>query len=129
MLGVVLSRLTLAMLARVDDVATAVILQFGTTFAVWILAERLHLSGILTTVAYAMASSRRASEVTPARIRVPSYAVWEVAVFVLNVLAFVLVGFQLKTVLFRLDALRAVRPHPDRRHRVCHRHRRAHRSG
>ncbi len=102
-LGIVLSRLTLAMLARVDDVATAVILQFGTTFAVWILAERLHLSGILTTVAYAMASSRRASEVTPARIRVPSYAVWEVAVFVLNVLAFVLVGFQLKTVLFRLD--------------------------
>ena len=36
-------------------VSTAVIGQFCTTFAVWMLAERLHLSGILTTVVYAMA--------------------------------------------------------------------------
>jgi CPA1 family monovalent cation:H+ antiporter len=41
--------------------------------------------------------------VTPARIRVPSYAVWEVAVFVLNILAFILVGFQLKSIVERLD--------------------------
>ena len=59
---------------------------------VWILAERLHLSGIITMVVFAMAASRRAPEVIPARIRIPSYAVWEVAVFVLNVLAFILVG-------------------------------------
>ena len=39
----------------------------------------------------------------PARIRVPSWAVWEVAVFVLNVLAFILVGFQLQAIVTRLD--------------------------
>ena len=33
----------------------------------------------------------------------PSYAVWEFAVFVLNVLAFILVGFQLKAIVARLD--------------------------
>ena len=32
---------------------------------------------------------------------VPSWAVWEVAVFVLNVLAFILVGFQLKSIAAR----------------------------
>jgi CPA1 family monovalent cation:H+ antiporter len=37
----------------------------------------------------------------PARIRIPSWAVWEVAVFVLNVLAFILVGFQLKSIVAR----------------------------
>ena len=36
-------------------------------------------------------------------MRIPSYAVWEVAVFVLNVLAFILVGFQLKPSSRRLD--------------------------
>jgi CPA1 family monovalent cation:H+ antiporter len=41
--------------------------------------------------------------VIPARIRIPSYAVWEVAVFILNVLAFILVGFQLKSIVARLD--------------------------
>ncbi|NOK35583.1 Na+/H+ antiporter [Corallococcus exercitus] len=103
LLGVVLSWVSLRINFLVEDVSTAVITQFGSTFAVWILAERLHLSGILTTVIYAMTISRTASTMTPARIRIPSYAVWEVATFVLNVLAFVLVGFQLKTIVARFD--------------------------
>ncbi|RYZ38600.1 MAG: Na+/H+ antiporter [Myxococcaceae bacterium] len=102
-LGSVLARVTLAVNRYIEDVSTAVIVQFGSTFAVWILAERLHLSGILTTVVYAMTASRIAALVTPARIRIPAYAVWEVAVFVLNVLAFILVGFQLKSIVARLD--------------------------
>lgn len=100
-LGLILSRITLYVTARIRDVATAVVFQFGWTFGVWILAERLHLSGIITMVIFAMATARRAPEVIPARIRVPSWAVWEVAVFVLNVLAFILVGFQLKSIAAR----------------------------
>ena len=98
MLGLVLSRVTIRLNSRIHDVATAVIFQFCGTFLVWILAEQLHLSGIITMVVFAMAASRRAAELIPARIRIPSYAVWEVAVFVLNVLAFILVGFQLKSI-------------------------------
>ena len=100
-LGLVLSRLSLVVNARIDDVATAVVFQFCGTFAVWVLAEQLHLSGIITLVVFAMAASRRAPEVLPARIRIPAWAVWEVAVFVLNVLAFILVGFQLKSIAAR----------------------------
>lgn len=100
-LGLVLARIVIVMNSRVHDVATAVILQFCGTFAVWMLAERLHLSGILTMVVFAMAVSRPAAELIAARIRVPSYAVWEVAVFVLNVLAFILVGFQLRQIVER----------------------------
>jgi Na+/H+ antiporter len=102
-LALVLARLTLAVSARIRDVATAVVFQFCGTFFVWILAERLHLSGIITMVVYAMAAARRAPEILPARIRIPSWAVWEVAVFVLNVLAFVLVGFQLKSIAERVS--------------------------
>jgi monovalent cation/hydrogen antiporter len=103
-LGLVLSRLTLMATARIRDVATAAVFQFCGTFLVWILAEQLHLSGIITVVVFAMAASRRAPEVMPARLRIPTFAVWEVAVFVLNVLAFVLVGFQLKSILARVTA-------------------------
>lgn len=101
-LGLALLVVTQAVISRISDVSTAVVFQFCTTFAVWILAEQLHLSGIITVVVYAMAASRRASLLTPARIRVPSWAVWEVAVFVLNVLAFILVGFQLKSITARI---------------------------
>jgi Na+/H+ antiporter len=100
-LALVLSRLSLFVIARIRDVATAVVFQFCGAFFVWILAEQLHLSGIITTVVFAMAASRHASEIVPARIRIPSWAVWEVAVFVLNVLAFILVGFQLKSIAAR----------------------------
>jgi Na+/H+ antiporter len=100
-LALVLSRIMFAVIPRIHDVATAVIFQFCCTFAVWLLAERLHLSGILTMVVFAMAASRASALTTPARVRVPSYAVWEVAVFVLNVLAFILVGFQLRQIVER----------------------------
>jgi monovalent cation/hydrogen antiporter len=100
-LGLALAPVSLAVNARISDVATAVVFQFCSTFGVWVLAERLHLSGIITLVVYAMAASRRAPEIMPARIRIPAWSVWEVAVFVLNVLAFILVGFQLKSIAAR----------------------------
>lgn len=101
-LALVLARIARAVSRGVEDVATAVVLQFCGTFLVWIIAERLHLSGIITMVVYAMAGARQAPELVPARLRIPSWAVWEVAVFVLNVLAFILVGFQLKSIAARL---------------------------
>lgn len=102
-LGAILSRLALIASARIHDVATAVIVQFLSTFAVWMIAERLRLSGIITVVVYAILVARAAPDLVPARVRIPSYAVWEVVVFVLNVLAFILVGLQLKPILQRLD--------------------------
>lgn len=104
LLGLVLAYLLPHVLNRIGDVATAIVFQFCATFAVWIIAEQLHLSGILTLVTFAMITSRRSGVQQPARVRIPSYAVWEFAVFVLNVLAFILVGFQLKAILSRIDA-------------------------
>src|SRR5262249_48290203 len=100
--GLLLARLTLLWTNRVRDVPTATILQFVSTFGVWILADRLGLSAILTMVTFAIAVARRAPERTPARIRIPSYAVWETAVFVLNVLAFLFIGLQVRPILSRL---------------------------
>jgi monovalent cation/hydrogen antiporter len=108
-LGLALSRATVFVSRRIHDVATSVVFQFGWTFGVWILAEQLHLSGIITLVVFAMATSRVAAEIIPARIRIPSWAVWEVTVFVLNVLAFILVGFQLKSITARLTGSEGAR--------------------
>jgi len=102
-LGIVLSQVALFMIGRITDIPTTVVVQFLSTFAVWMLAERLHLSGILAVVTFAILVARKAPDKTPARVRIPSYAVWDVVVFVLNVLAFILVGLQLKPILQRLD--------------------------
>jgi monovalent cation/hydrogen antiporter len=97
-LGPILAHLSLRVLdalRRNGDTPTNIIVQFITTFGVWLLADRLGLSGVLTIVSYAITVARQAPASTPARLRVPSYAVWETTVFVLNVLAFVLIGLQI----------------------------------
>ena len=89
---------------NVRDTSSAILLQFIGTFGVWILAEHIGLSGVLTVVCYAIAIARDAPSMTPARLRIPSYAVWETVVFLMNVLAFVLIGLQLRPILAPLDA-------------------------
>ncbi len=101
--GPVLGWLTLQWAERVQDVPTAIILQFVTTFGVWILADLIGLSGVLTMVCYAITVARTAPERTPARIRIPSYAVWETVVFLLNVLAFAFIGLQIRPILASLE--------------------------
>ena len=86
-------------MVRVIDAASATVLQFVSTFGVWMLAERIGLSAIVTMVVYAITLARSAPGQMAARNRVSSYSVWETAVFVLNVLAFVLMGLQARPIL------------------------------
>ena len=55
-------------------------------------------------VCYAMTVAQTAPERIPARIRIPTYAVWETVVFALNILAFIFIGLQLRPILENLHA-------------------------
>lgn len=97
--GFGLARLSRPLFGRVTDVPSSVIIQFVSTFGVWILAERLGLSGVITIVVYGVSLARRTSLPMAARLRVPSFAVWESVTVVLNVLAFTLIGLQIGPIL------------------------------
>jgi len=102
--GPALGWLLLRLIDRVQHVPTAIILQFVSTFGVWMLADRVGLSSVLTMVCFAIAVARTAPERTPARIRIPTYAVWETVVFVLNILAFIFIGLQIRPIFESLEA-------------------------
>jgi monovalent cation/hydrogen antiporter len=104
LVGPALGWLVLRLLGRVQHVPTAIILQFVSTFGVWMLADAVGLSGVLTMVCYAITVARSAPERTPARIRIPTYAVWEAVVFALNILAFIFIGLQTRPILESLAA-------------------------
>lgn len=95
------------LIAHIDDAPTSVIFQFLLTFAVWLLAERLGLSAVVAIVVFGVTAARRGT--LPARVRVPSFAIWEAATFVLNVLAFTLIGLQLRPILLGLNRAELVR--------------------
>jgi CPA1 family monovalent cation:H+ antiporter len=85
-------------LERVQHVPTAIILQFVGTFTVWLVAEHAGLSGVLTTVCFAMTLARSGpARITP-RIRIPTNAVWATVIFALNVFAFIFIGFQIRPI-------------------------------
>ena len=60
------------------------------------------LSGVLTTVCFAMTLARMAPARTPARIRIPTNAVWATVVFALNIFAFIFIGLQIRPILMGL---------------------------
>ena len=101
--GPALGWLTSRLFAQVHHVPTAIILQFTTTFGVWILAEELGLSAVLTMVCYAVTVAQSAPQRTAARMRVPTYAVWETAVFALNIFAFIFIGLQMRPIFESLE--------------------------
>jgi CPA1 family monovalent cation:H+ antiporter len=107
--GPALGWLTLRMMDRIHHVPTAIILQFVTTFGVWIFAEYVGFSGVLTMVCYAITVAQTAPARVPARVRIPTYAVWESVVFALNILAFVFIGLQIRPIIETLDASQRVR--------------------
>lgn len=72
----------------------ATISQFVHCFLTWIIAERLHLSAVLAVVASAMTIAADAPRTDNPRMRVHSFAVWTTVVFLLNVVAFLLMGMQ-----------------------------------
>jgi CPA1 family monovalent cation:H+ antiporter len=97
--GLALGWVVVRLLGRVRHVPTSIILQFVSTFGVWILADAIGLSAVLTMACFAMTLAHSAPERIPAWLRVPSYAVWETMVFALNILAFIFIGLQMRPIL------------------------------
>lgn len=97
--GPVLAMLYVRLMRRVTDPPSVVVLQFVATFGLWLAAERVDVSGVLTVVSFGLTVSRLSPQTMPAHLRVTSNTVWETAVFVLNVLAFVLIGLQIGPIL------------------------------
>ena len=100
-LGYALARLFMMLIRRMADGAVSVMMQFVGTFAVWLVADRIGVSPILTVVVYAFVLSRFARQ--SAEERMASFAVWDVAIYSLTALAFILMGLQLKEIGRNLD--------------------------
>jgi Na+/H+ antiporter len=107
--GWLLARPVSVLVERMPDAPSSVILQFVTTFGVWLGAEHLGLSGVVTIVVFGLSLARRTSNPLPARIRIPSFAIWESVTVVLNILAFTLIGLQLRPILEALSGAERLR--------------------
>jgi len=88
---------------RLNDPPVQITISLLTPFAAYIPAERSHVSGVLAVVASGMLLGWRGPLILTSRTRLNLYVFWEMMVFLLNGLAFVLIGLQLPRILHALS--------------------------
>jgi CPA1 family monovalent cation:H+ antiporter len=88
---------------RLDNPPIEITLALLSGYLAYLPAELLHVSAVLAAVTVGIYMGSHTSELTTAQTRVQGDAVWEIVVFVLNALLFVLVGLQLPVILDELS--------------------------
>ncbi len=83
----------------VCDSVIEVTLTFLTPFASYLLAEHFHFSGVIAVVTTGLFLSFHSGEIFTHESRIMAYSVWELVIFILNSLIFILIGLQLRSVI------------------------------
>jgi CPA1 family monovalent cation:H+ antiporter len=88
---------------RLDNPTLEITIALLSCYLVSIPAELVHASAVLAVVTLGIYIGAHTSELTTAQTRVQGDAVWEIAVFMMNALLFVLIGLQLPVILDKLS--------------------------
>jgi Na+/H+ antiporter len=97
-IGLAIGLLTREALHHSEDSLVETAITLLAPYAAWIAAERMHASAVLACVAGGLYVRRGFSAAVPPTTRIQSRAVWELLVFVLNGVIFVLIGLQLRAI-------------------------------
>jgi CPA1 family monovalent cation:H+ antiporter len=98
-IGLVIGEVVHQVEHRIDDAPIEIALSILTPYAAYLLADFLRASGVLAVVACGLYLSRKSSHFFSPTVRLQAWAFWESLTFILNGLAFVLIGLQLPYVL------------------------------
>jgi len=82
----------------VDDPTVQTIISLLTPFAAYLVAEKLHASGVLAVVAAGLYAGGHDTRHLSVATRRHAWEVWAMLLYVFNSLAFILLGLQLKSV-------------------------------
>jgi len=89
------------------DVFIEVLMTLSVPYIAYILAEWLHVSGVLAVVAAGLVRGRYSPEIVSAEMRIIARSVWNLLVFLLTSLVFILIGLQLSGIVGRLTGYSA----------------------
>jgi CPA1 family monovalent cation:H+ antiporter len=97
--GIAVGWLVAMVRSRIDDVPTEVTISLFTGYAAYLPAEQLGVSGVLAAVTAGIVLGLYAPRISTAQMRLQGYGTWELVVFLINSVLFVLIGLQLPHVM------------------------------
>ena len=89
---------------HIGDPFIEVLVSLSIPYCAYIAAESVHLSGVLAVVAAGLFRGRYAPRMVSAEMRILARSVWNILVFLLNSMIFILIGLQLSGILARLGS-------------------------
>ncbi len=95
---------------HLDDPPVQILISLLTPFLAYLLAERLHASGVLAVVAAGIYLGWHSPLIVTARYRLQAFAFWEIVVFLLNGFVFTAIGLQLPGILRSLEGKSLLSP-------------------
>ena len=94
-IGLAVGAMLAQLLKRVNDSTLAITISLLAAWIAYMPAELLHVSGVLAVVTSGLFLGRQANVILSPRQRMQGQAFWQVLVFILNGLLFILVGMEL----------------------------------
>ncbi|MGH2417262.1 MAG: Na+/H+ antiporter, partial [Candidatus Limnocylindria bacterium] len=98
LVGLAVGWATAWLLSLLDEPPVEVLISLLAPFAAYLPAERIGVSGVIATVAAGLYVGWRSPRVMGSDTRILGTAAWKMVIFVVNGLAFLLIGLQLPTV-------------------------------
>ncbi len=99
-IGLVVAQVLSWVFRQIDDDQLTVTVTLLAGYAAYLPAEQLGLSGVIAAVVVGLVNGHRIAELFGHGARLSATAFWDVLVFLLNAVLFVLVGLQLPAVLY-----------------------------
>jgi Na+/H+ antiporter len=96
--------------SHLDDPPIQITVSLLTPFVAYLPAERLHVSGVLATVASGIFLGWHSPLIVTPRYRLQAFAFWEMVVFLLNGFVFIVIGLQLPGILHALSGESLIGP-------------------
>ncbi|MDW8852625.1 Na+/H+ antiporter [Flavobacterium sp. MMLR14_040] len=104
LVGFVMAKILSVILTKVHKNTNATIgFMLLMPFVTYLIAEHLHVSGVIAVVVLGLAISRFSNKIFPQNLKNSSKSLWDIIIFLLNGLIFILIGLNFRYILKDID--------------------------
>jgi CPA1 family monovalent cation:H+ antiporter len=104
LVGLVMGRILAFIIQRVQRNSLATIsFMLLMPFVTYLVAENLHVSGVIAVVVLGLGIARFSKKIFPDELKLQSKSIWDILIFLLNGLIFILIGLQFPFVIKKIS--------------------------